>query len=115
VAGTNIHALVGIGGAPEGVITAAAMKCLNGEIQARRVFDPESLGVDKDKVPPKEHVIERLQSMGIRDANKIYDTNAMAPGRKIIFAATGATDGAPIKGVRFFGTGKRTHSVVMTT
>ena len=51
VAGTNIHALLGIGGAPEGVITAAAMKCLNGEIQARLVFDPERLGVDKDKVP----------------------------------------------------------------
>lgn len=49
VAGTNIHALVGIGGAPEGVITAAAMKCLNGEIQARLVFDPELLGVDRKR------------------------------------------------------------------
>lgn len=115
VAGTNIHALLGIGGAPEGVITAAAMKCLNGEIQARLVFDPERLGVDKDKVPPKEEVMERLQSMGIKDSNKIYDTNDLAPGRKIIFAATGVTDGALLKGVRFFGAGKRTHSVVMTT
>jgi fructose-1,6-bisphosphatase class II len=115
VAGTNIHALVGIGGAPEGVITAAAMKCLNGEIQARLVFDAERLGVDKDKVPPKEQVLERLESMGIKDANKIYDTNDLAPGRKIIFAATGVTDGALLKGVRFFGAGKRTHSVVMTT
>ncbi|HZG52071.1 MAG TPA: class II fructose-bisphosphatase, partial [Pyrinomonadaceae bacterium] len=44
VAGTNIHALMGIGGAPEGVLTAAAMKCLNGEIQARLVYDPERLG-----------------------------------------------------------------------
>jgi len=115
VAGTNIHALVGIGGAPEGVITAAAMKCLNGEIQARLVFDPERLGVDKNKVPPKEEVLERLRSMGIQDSNKIYDTNDLAPGRKIIFAATGVTDGALLKGVRFFGAGKRTHSVVMTT
>jgi len=115
VAGTNIHALVGIGGAPEGVITAAAMKCLNGEIQARLVFDAERLGVDKAKVPPKEQVLERLQSMGIQDSNKIYDTNDLAPGRKIIFAATGVTDGALLKGVRFFGAGKRTHSVVMTT
>ena len=56
VAGTNIHALIGIGGAPEGVITAAAMKCLNGEIQARLVFDAERLGVDKDKVPPEKEV-----------------------------------------------------------
>lgn len=115
VAGTNIHALMGIGGAPEGVITAAAMKCLNGEIQARLVFDPERLGVDKDKVPPKDEVLERLKSMGISDSNKIYDTNDLAPGRKIIFAATGVTDGALLKGVRFFGSGKRTHSVVMTT
>lgn len=115
VAGTNIHALMGIGGAPEGVITAAAMKCLNGEIQARLVFDHQRLGIDKDKVPPKEQVLERLQSMGINDSGKIYDTNDLAPGRKIIFAATGVTDGALLKGVRFFGAGKRTHSLVMTT
>ena len=115
VAGTNIHALMGIGGAPEGVLTAAAMKCLNGEIQAKLVFDPERLGVDRTKVPPKEKVMERLQSMGIKDPDKIYDTNDLAPGKRIIFAATGVTDGALLRGVRFFGTGKRTHSVVMTT
>lgn len=115
VAGTNIHALMGIGGAPEGVLTAAAMKCLNGEIQAKLVFDPERLGVDKSKVPPVEKVMERLQSMGISNHDKIYDTNDLAPGKKIIFAATGVTDGALLRGVRFFGAGKRTHSVVMTT
>ncbi len=115
VAGTNIHAVIGIGGAPEGVLTAAAMKCLNGEIQAKLVFDPELLGVDKSKVPPKEKIMERLKSMGIEDANKIYDTNDLAPGKKIIFAATGVTDGSLLRGVRFFGAGKRTHSVVMTT
>src|SRR5205814_1123346 len=63
VAGTNIHACIGIGGAPEGVLTAAAVKCLNGEIQARLVFDPERLGVDRDKVPAVKEVIERLKSM----------------------------------------------------
>jgi fructose-1,6-bisphosphatase class II len=115
VAGTNIHAVMGIGGAPEGVITAAALKCLNGEIQAKLVFDPERLGVDKSKVPPKEEVMERLKSMGITDSEKVYDTNDLAPGKKIIFAATGVTDGALLRGVRFFGSGKRTHSVVMTT
>jgi fructose-1,6-bisphosphatase class II len=115
VAGTNIHALMGIGGAPEGVITAAAMKCLNGEIQARLVFDPERLGVDKDKVPAREEVIGRLNEMGITDHEKIYDTDDLAPGKKIIFAATGVTDGALLRGVRFFGSGKRTHSLVMTT
>ena len=115
VAGTNIHALMGIGGAPEGVITAAAMKCLNGEIQAKLVFDPERLDVDKDKVPAQEHVIERLREMGITDPDKVYDTDDLAPGKKVIFAATGVTDGALLRGVRFFGTGKRTHSLVMTT
>ena len=115
VAGTNIHALMGIGGAPEGVITAAALKCLNGEIQARLVFDPERLGVDRDKVPPAEVVLSRLSEMGISDPNKIYDTNDLAPGKKVIFAATGVTDGSLLKGVRLFGAGKRTHSLVMTT
>ena len=51
----------------------------------------------------------------LKDPNKIYDTNDLAPGKKIIFAATGVTDGALLRGVRFFGAGKRTHSVVMTT
>ncbi|NNE67249.1 MAG: class II fructose-bisphosphatase [Pyrinomonadaceae bacterium] len=115
VAGTNIHALMGIGGAPEGVLTAAAMKCLNGEIQAKLVYDPERLGVDRDKVPPKEEVMERLKSMGITDPEKIYSTDDLAPGKRIIFAASGVTDGALLKGVRFFGEGNRTNSVVMTT
>ncbi len=115
VAGTNIHALIGIGGAPEGVLTAAAMKCLNGEIQARLVFDHERLGVDKSKVPPADEVLGRLRDMGISNPDKIYDTDDLAPGKKIIFAATGVTDGSLLRGVRFFGAGKRTHSLVMTT
>src|SRR5918911_1577124 len=115
VAGTNIHALMGIGGAARRVLTAAAMKCLNGEIQARLVFDPERLGVDRGKVPPRDEVLDRLATMGIKDPNKVYDTDDLAPGKKIIFAATGVTDGALLKGVRFFGAGKRTHSMVMTT
>jgi fructose-1,6-bisphosphatase/sedoheptulose 1,7-bisphosphatase-like protein len=106
---------MGIGGAPEGVLTAAAMKCLNGEIHAKLVFDPSRLGVYKSKVPPVEEVTKRLKKMGIEDPNKVYDTNDLAPGKKVIFAATGVTDGALLKGVRFFGAGKRTHSVVMTT
>ncbi len=107
--------LMGIGGAPEGVITAAAMKCLNGEIQARLVFDPERLDVDSKKVPPEAEVVMRLKEMGIEDPNKVYSTDDLAPGKKIIFAATGVTDGALLRGVRFFGAGKRTHSLVMTT
>jgi len=79
------------------------------------LFDPSRLGVDKSKVPPVEEVTKRLKKMGIEDPNKVYDTNDLAPGKKVIFAATGVTDGALLKGVRFFGAGKRTHSVVMTT
>src|SRR5919202_1687891 len=97
VAGTNIHALMGIGGAPEGVITAAAMKCLNGEIQARLVFDPERLGLPKDKVPEQKQVLDRFAAMGISDPDKVYDTDDLAPGKKIIFAATGVTDGALLR------------------
>jgi fructose-1,6-bisphosphatase/sedoheptulose 1,7-bisphosphatase-like protein len=60
-------------------------------------------------------VIGRLKEMGINDPKKIYDTNDLAPGKRIVFAATGVTDGSLLRGVRFFGTGKRTHSLVMTT
>jgi fructose-1,6-bisphosphatase/sedoheptulose 1,7-bisphosphatase-like protein len=95
--------------------TAAAMKCLNGEILAKLVFDPERLGIDRSKVPPLKKVMERLSEMGITDPDKVYDTNDLAPGKRVIFAATGVTDGALLRGVRFFGAGKRTHSLVMTT
>src|SRR5947199_811112 len=103
VAGTNIHALLGIGGAPEGVLTAAPMECLKGENQARLVFDHERLGVDKAKVPPAEEVLARLKEMGISDPDQVYHTNDLAPGRKVIFVATGVTDGSLLRGVRFFG------------
>ena len=53
--------------------------------------------------------------MGISDPDKVYDTEDLAPGKKIIFAATGVTDGSLMRGVRFFGSGKRTHSMVMTS
>ena len=60
-------------------------------------------------------MLARLREMGINDPNKVYDTNDLAPGRKIIFVATGVTDGSLLRGVRFFGSGRRTHSLVMTT
>jgi fructose-1,6-bisphosphatase/sedoheptulose 1,7-bisphosphatase-like protein len=66
-------------------------------------------------VPPREEVLTRLKEMGIDDPHKVYNVDDLAPGKKIIFAATGVTDGALLRGVRFFGTGKRTHSLVMTT
>jgi fructose-1,6-bisphosphatase class II len=102
VIGAGVHAVMGTGGAPEGVITAAAMRCLNGEIQARLV---------PTNKPGQE---ERLKKMGITDLKKVYMTEDLAPGKHIIFAATGVTDGALLKGVRFFGEGTRTSSLVMT-
>ena len=57
---------------------------------------------------------ERLAKMGIKDPKKIYDTEELAPGKKIIFACTGVTEGNLLRGVRFFGEGIRTHSLIMT-
>jgi fructose-1,6-bisphosphatase II len=101
VVGTGVHAVMGIGGAPEGVITAAALRCLNGEILARLVLDTPEL-------------LERSQAMGIRDPKRVYTTQELAPGKQIIFAATGVTDGNLLQGVRSFGDGDRTASLVMT-
>ena len=101
VVGTGVHAVMGTGGAPEGVLTAAAMRCLNGEILGRLVI--------KD-----QQQAERIKGMGITDATRIYGTADLAPGKEIIFAATGVTEGSLLKGVRFFGDGIRTQSLVMT-
>jgi fructose-1,6-bisphosphatase class II len=101
VVGTGVHAVMGTGGAPEGVLAAAALRCLNGQILARLV------------VSKPEHE-ERLAKMGVKDTKRIYDTADLAPGKKIIFACTGVTEGNLIQGVRFFGDGVRTHSLIMT-
>jgi len=101
VGGTGIHALMGIGGAPEGVLAAAALKCLNGEIQGRL------------RTAQNTASKEKAESMGV-DFNRIYFTNDLAPGENIIFAACGVTDGSLLKGVRFFGDGTRTTSLIMT-
>ena len=114
VAGSGVHALMGIGGGPEGVITAAAMKCLNGEIQARFMMK-EQLEQPEDRAKIADGMEERMQAMGIKDPTRVYDTNELASGDKIIFAACGVTDGTILRGVRFFGAGKRTQSLMMTT
>lgn len=113
VAGSGVHALMGIGGGPEGVITAAAMKCLNGEIQARFMMPEQLEAEERSKIAPD--IADRMAKMGIKDPSRVFDTNELAPGKRIIFAATGVTDGTILRGVRFFGTGKRTQSLVMTT
>jgi fructose-1,6-bisphosphatase II len=102
VDGSGVHVVMGTGGAPEGVITAAAMRCLNGEIFARLV------------VTKPEHE-ERSRAMGITDFRRTYTSKDLASGDDLIFAATGVTDGTLLKGVRFFGDGIRTTSLVMQT
>src|SRR5262244_4009279 len=102
VVGSGVHAVMGTGGAPEGVLCAAAMRCLNGEILARLV------------VTKPEHE-ERCKAMGITDFTRVYRAEELASGRRIIFAATGVTDGTLMRGVRFFGDGIRTTSLVMQT
>ena len=101
VVGAGVHAVMGSGGAPEGVLTAAALRCLNGQILARLV------------VSKPEHQ-ERLAAMGVKDPKRIYDTHELAPGKSIIFACCGVTDGNLLRGVRFFGGGIRTHSLILT-
>jgi fructose-1,6-bisphosphatase II len=100
VSGTGVHAVMGIGGAPEGVLTAAALRCLGGEIQARLVFRS-----DAER--------ERAQGMGHGDPRRVYRTDELASGENVVFAATGVTRGDLLEGVRFFGGGARTHSLVM--
>jgi fructose-1,6-bisphosphatase class II len=102
VVGSGVHAVMGTGGAPEGVLTAAAMRCLNGEIQAKLVL-----------TKPADR--ERLKKMGIENLERVYRTEDLAPGKNVIFAACGVTDGSLLKGVRYFGDGIRTQTLVMMT
>ena len=100
--GTGVHAVMGIGGAPEGVLTAAACRCLNGDMQAK--LFPFKKGDD-----------ERIKRMGISGGfEKVYSVDDLAPGKNIVFAATGVTNGNMLKGIRFFGGGYRANSVIMT-
>jgi fructose-1,6-bisphosphatase class II len=101
VRGTNVHAVMGTGGAPEGVLAAAAIRCLNGGMQGRLV-------------PTKEGQEERMRQMGIPDPQRIFTERDLAPGPEIIFAACGVTDGNFMRGVRFFGHGHRTSSLLMS-
>jgi len=101
VRGNGVHAVMGIGGAPEGVLAAAAMRCLHGEMVARLVINSPELE-------------ERAARMGIKNPHRIYTAGDLAPGTHMAFIACGVTDGALLRGVRFFGEGYRTHSLVMT-
>jgi fructose-1,6-bisphosphatase class II len=98
---TNVHAVMGIGGAPEGVLAAAAIRCLNGGMRARLV-------------PTKPGQEERMRGMGITDVKRVYSEKDLAPGPDILFVATGVTDGSFMRGVRLFGGGLRTSSIIMS-
>ncbi len=100
VAGTGVHAVMGTGGAPEGVLAAAALRCLGAEILGRLKFRN-----DMER--------ERAKKMGIVDDGRVYRTADLASGSDVRFVATGVTDGDLLQGVRFFAGGARTHSVLM--
>jgi fructose-1,6-bisphosphatase class II len=101
VSGTGVHAVMGIGGAPEGVLSAAALKCLGGEIQGRLIVDTNTASREK------------AEGMGV-DFGRIYMTEDLAPGEHIIFAACGVTQGNLLRGVHTFGEGIRTSSLILT-
>jgi fructose-1,6-bisphosphatase II / sedoheptulose-1,7-bisphosphatase len=112
--GTNTHALMGIGAAPEGVISAAAMRCLGGHFQGQLIYDPAIVktGLIGES---KEANIARLNEMGITDHDKVYDTEELASGETVLFAACGITSGELMNGVRFFHGGARTQSLVISS
>lgn len=96
---SGVDVLLGIGGAPEGVIAAAALRCVGGDFQGRLK-------------PRNQSEIDRARKMGISDINRAYKIDELASGH-VLFCATGVTQGTFLDGVRFTGGGAETHSVVM--
>jgi fructose-1,6-bisphosphatase II / sedoheptulose-1,7-bisphosphatase len=113
-AGTNIHCLMGIGAAPEGVISAAAMRAMGGHFQGQLIYDPAVVktGLIGES---KQANIDRLSSMNINDPDKVYDAHELASGNTVLFAACGITSGNLMNGVRFFHGGARTQSLVISS
>ncbi len=99
VEGSGVDMLLGIGGAPEGVLAAAALKCMGGDMQGRLVF-------------MNNEERDRAKGMGITDFEKIYQCDEMASG-DVVFAATGVTNGDLLRGTRYSSGGAETHSIVM--
>jgi fructose-1,6-bisphosphatase II len=100
--GADVHAIVGIGGAPEGILAAAVIKCLGGEMQARMW-------------PTQRSQVEKLEEYGFEDPEKKLTLDDLVRDDDVVFAATGITPGEPLNGVRYFRGGARTHTVVMST
>jgi fructose-1,6-bisphosphatase II len=101
IRGTNDHLAVGIGGTRQAVMSAAALRCLGGEIQAQLW-------------PTSRQEIERARAAGIEDETRVFTTEELAPG-EVIVAATGVSNGDLLRGVRFLADSARTHSLVMCT
>jgi fructose-1,6-bisphosphatase II / sedoheptulose-1,7-bisphosphatase len=95
----GVDIFLGSGGAPEGVLAAAALRCIGGQMQGRLLFE-------------NDEQIARAKEMGITDPNRVYAVTELAAGN-VMFAATGVTSGAMLRGVRRSGNGAITHSVVM--
>jgi fructose-1,6-bisphosphatase II len=100
--GSELHAVVGIGGAPEGILAAAVMKCLGGEMQARMW-------------PTQRSQVEKLKEYGLVDHERKLTLEDVIRDDDVVFAATGVTPGAPLGGVEYFRGGARTNTVVMST
>jgi fructose-1,6-bisphosphatase II len=101
IRGTNDHLAIGIGGTRQAVLSAAALRCLGGELQAQ--FWPTS-----------RREIDELRAAGIEDYTRVFRTEDLAPG-EVIVAATGVSNGDLLRGVRFLADSARTHSLVMCT
>jgi fructose-1,6-bisphosphatase II len=101
IRGTNDHLAIGIGGTRQAVLSAAALRCLGGELQAQ--FWPTS-----------RRQIDELQTLGIEDYNRVFTTEDLAPGEMIV-AATGVSNGDLLRGVRYLADSARTHSLLMCT
>ena len=101
IRGTNDHLAIGIGGSRQALLSAAALRCLGGELQAQLW-------------PTTRGEIEAAREHGIEDVNKVFETGELAPG-EVIVAATGVTNGDLLRGVRFLADSARTHSIVMCT
>lgn len=97
---SGVDILMGIGGAPEGVLAAAALQCLGGDMQGRLR-------------PRNDQEVEQARRVGVKDIERIYRIGDLVSGTELMFAATGVTDGDLLRGVRFFGGGARTHSLVI--
>ena len=100
--GTGVHVAMGIGGAPEGVLAAAALRCLGGGFMGRLK-------------PRNDEEIRRAKEMGIDRVERVLTLDDLVKTEDVTFVATGITDGDLCRGVRFFGNGARTHSIIMNS